>query len=940
MRKCVLVAAQQMELRAQIARMLQSNGYAVELACSQKRALELAARGQIEAAIVVDLAGLVQTLGDKVPRTIDLRADEIIRPSHSLQGPDPFPVQVLDEGKLLQELGRLMASSVSGAGETAPAPRILRIGNCRLDLAGRSFVHSNGREVQLTRCETALLAAFVGSPCRVLSRDQLRHAVVGHGAEAYDRNVDMLVARLRRKIELDSKKPAFILTVPGLGYKFAARPQSAEDGKSPPGIDLERPTEARATRVNQSALDEVMLTSAPAHVASLHSESARRQLTVLCCRLVGSMALATDLDPEDFGSTLHRFQGICTSVITQWGGAVTHSAADEILALFGYPKSHEDDAERAVHAGLDLVAKIGEILSPSGEPLQARIAIATSLVLVLDNQTAIGEAIVTAPRLLNATAANSVMVSSSARKLLGSVFICDDPKLCKVQGASKPVTVYRVTGKRTIDSRFDATKGGKQTQFVGRQRELQQMSILWERVKSGKGQVVLLCGEAGIGKSRVCRAWLDRIADEPHITLRNQCSAYHTNSPFYPVINQLEHAARFEREDSPDVKLKKLETLLSQAGAAALVDTPLFAAMLSIPTDGFYSSPILPPQRQRVLTIAALLRQILGLALTRPVVLEVADAHWMDSSTLELLDRCIASIKTARVLVVCTFRPEFFPHWLDESHVTMLRLDRLSREQTGLIISDVAGGKELPCKVQEQIMSKADGVPLFAEELTKAVLESGLLRDAGDRYVTTASSLSLAVPTTLLCSLTARLDRLGSSKEVAQIGAVIGREFSHRLIAAVAKISEPSLQSAIDQLATSGLISVRGEPPDASYMFKHALVQEAAYATMVRSKRQQLHRRVADALMAGFPETVDSQPELMAYHLAQAGLTEKAIEYLRKAGQRALEHSANAEAIGHLTRARELLQSLSKNPTVKHTVVELKATQAARFDLTSRYASA
>ena len=351
---------------------------------------------------------------------------------------------------------------------------------------------------------------------------------------------------------------------------------------------------------------------------------------MLSCRLVGSVALAANLDPEDFGSTVRRFQGICTSVITQWGGAVTHSVADEILALFGYPKSHEDDAERAVHAGLDLVAKIGEILSPSGEPLQARIAIATSLVLVRDNQTAIGEAIVTAARLLNATAANSVMVSSSTRKLLGGVFVCDDPQLCELQGASKPVTAYRVTGKRAIDSRFDARSGGKQTRFVGRQHELQQMSTLWERAKSGKGQVVLLCGEAGIGKSRVCRAWLDRIADEPHITLRNQCSPYHTNSPFYPVINQLEHAARFEREDSPDVKLKKLETVLSQAGANALVDTPFFAALLSIPTDGFHSSPVMTPQRQRDLTIAALLRQILGLARTRPVVLEVADAHWMD----------------------------------------------------------------------------------------------------------------------------------------------------------------------------------------------------------------------------------------------------------------------------------------------------------------------
>ena len=385
---------------------------------------------------------------------------------------------------------------------------------------------------------------------------------------------------------------------------------------------------------------------------------------------------------------------------------------------------------------------------------------------------------------------------------------------CELEGVSKPVTGYRITGKRAIESRFDARSGGKHTQFVGRQHELQQMSTLWERAKSGKGQVVLLCGEAGIGKSRICRSWLDRIADEPHIILRNQCSPYHTNSPFYPVINQLEHAARFEREDSPDVKLKKLETVLSQAGAATLVDTPFFAALLSIPTDGFYSSPNLTPQRQRDLTIAALLRQVLGLALTRPVVLKVADAHWIDSSTLELLDRCIASIKTARVFVVCTFRPEFFPHWLDQSHVTMLRLDRLSREQTELIISEVAGGKELPCGIQEQIMSKADGVPLFAEELTKAVLESGLLQDAGDRYVTTASPLSLAIPTTLLGSLTARLDRLGPSKEVAQIGAVIGREFSYRLIAAVAKISDPSLQSAIGQLAACGLISVRGEPPD------------------------------------------------------------------------------------------------------------------------------
>jgi predicted ATPase len=450
---------------------------------------------------------------------------------------------------------------------------------------------------------------------------------------------------------------------------------------------------------------------------------------------------------------------------------------------------------------------------------------------------------------------------------------------------------------------------------------------------------VLLCGEAGIGKSRVFETWLDRIADEPHFTLRHQCSPHHTNSPFYPVINQLEHAARFEREDTPDEKLRKLEAVLSQAGAATVADAPLFAALLSIPTDGLYSSPNLTPQRQRDLTIAALLRQVLSLALTRPVVIELADAHWVDSSTLELLSRCIASIKTARVFVFCSFRPEFFPHWLDESHVAMLRLDRLSREQTGDIIFDVAGGKELPCELREQIMSKADGVPLFAEELTKTVLETGLLQDAGDRYAPVGPLPPVAIPTTLLGSLTARLDRLGPSKEIAQIGAAIGREFSYRLLAAVAPLSGPSLQDALAYVAASELLFTRGEPPDATYIFKHALVQDAAYATMVRSKRQQLHRRIADALMAGFSETVETQPKLLAHHLAEAGVTEGAIEHLQKAGRRAIECSANAEAILHLTRALELLRSLPESPERKHVMLGLEVMLSQAMTASRGYAA-
>jgi class 3 adenylate cyclase/DNA-binding response OmpR family regulator/predicted ATPase len=916
-RKNVLVVAQQIELRARIARVLQSAGYGAELAENPKRALELAGRKDIQAAIVVpscDLGGLEQELRDKIPTTILLghRTDDIARPGHALQGTDVSFEDALDEQKLLDLLSQPVASPGSSGDKTVPPP--VKIGDCKLDLAGHTFVDGSGREVQLTRAETALLTAFVDSPRRVLSRDQLRYAVAGRGAEPYDRSIDMLVARLRRKIEPDPKAPRFILSVPGVGYKFDARPQSAADDQAPPALEPEP--------LNRSSREEAVPASTPGQgSAAPHSEPQRRQLTVLACRLVGSTALAVNLDPEDFGDTVRRFQETCTSVITHWGGAVLNFVGDEILASFGYPKGHEDDAERAVHAGLDLVERIGEVRSQSGDPLQVRIGIATGLVLVGENQPAIGDAVVMAARLRNITPANSVTVTASTRKLLGDMFVYADSNF---EGVLGPEATYQVTGKQAIEMRFLAEQTAKLTQFVGRQHELQQLSRLWELAKAGKGQVALLCGEPGIGKSRVTRTWSNLIADEPHVLMRYQCSPHHTNSPFYPIINHLERAAHFEREDTPDLKLRKLEAMLSQAGAATPADTRLYAALLSIPTDKFNSSPDLTSPRQRELTIAALVRQLRDLALTRPVVVVLADAHWIDSSTLELLSRCIASIKAARIFVLINFRPEFLPPWLNESHVTMLTLNRLAREQTEAIILDVAGSKELPRELQEQIVSKSDGVPLFAEELTKTVLESGLLQDAGDRYVAVGPLPALAVPTTLLGSLTARLDKLGEIREIAQMGAAIGREFSYRLLAATAPVSSATLQTALARLATSDLIFVRGEPPDSTYIFKHALVQDAAYATMVRSKCQQLHSRIADALTQGFPEAVETQPELMAHHLAQAGLTERAIDYFRKAARRAIERSANAEAIGHLTRALGMLESVPQNPERERLVLEFE----------------
>lgn len=921
MKKLVLVVARETALRAKIARLLQPAGYAVELAANEKRALELTVSEGMDAAIVATDAGLaglafVLRLSDRVPSLIVLveRPDDIVRLSRSLPGADVHLSQPLNEQKLLDRLAEVMPPAE--VDEIAKAAGALRMRGCKIDAAGRTFVHADGRETALTRAEFSLLMTFARSPGRVLSRDQLNHAIAGRGAEPYGRSVDMQIGRLRRKIEPDPATPQFILTVSGVGYKFIAGPQATEGSREPSAV-IQPEIEADPIRSNRIGLAGPVPDS---HINSAHFRSERRQLTVLSCEFIGSTSAGTSVDPEDFAGLVRRFQNVCAAVIANMGGSIARSTGNEILALFGYPKAHEDDAERAVHAGLDLMTKVSELAWPSGKPLQVRTGIASGLVVV-DEQGALGEPSTLAPHLRNIAPPNSILVTTSTRRLLGRAFVCDGPDSYEIAGISECVIAFKVAGTRAVESRFSSKRGPRLTQFVGRQRELLQLMALWERVKAGEGQVALLCGEAGIGKSRVCEVLLERIMAEPHVTIRYQCAPYHANSPFYPVIDQLEHAAGFKPGDTPDVKLEKLEAALSETGAATLADIRSCAALLSIPT-GEAPAPASTPQQQKDLTITALIRHILGLARTLPAVVELADAHWADSSTLELFSRIIASIGTAPVFVLMSFRPEFFPQWLDEPHVTMLRLDRLGREQTQAIVFDVAGRKALPPEMYTQIINKTDGVPLFVEELTKSVLESGLLQDDGDRLF--GPLPPLAIPTTLLGSLTARLDRLGPVKEIAQIGAAIGREFSYRLLAAVAPISGPPLHAALAQLAAPELIFVRGEPPDSTYVFKHALVQDAAYATLIHSKRQQLHSRIADALEEQFSETVEMQPELLAHHLMQAGLTERAIDYLRKAGQRTIGRSAHTEAIRHLTQALELLQTRPESPARKSTALGLE----------------
>ncbi len=605
---------------------------------------------------------------------------------------------------------------------------------------------------------------------------------------------------------------------------------------------------------------------------------------------------------------------------------------DGIVAYFGYPQAYEDDAERAVRAGLDVVAKISRLLLPSSEPLQVRVGIATGLVVVgetpgessVQEQAAVGITPNLAARLQALAEPNTVLIAESTQRLLGNVFVYEAVRPYQLKGFSEPVLAWRVVGERVVDSRFDAQRSGSLTQFVGRQPELQRLLDLWEKTKCGECHVVLLYGEAGIGKSRISKMLHDRLSDTLHFRIQYQCSPYHTNSPFYPVVNQIEHAAGFEAEDTPKVRLEKLRAMLTPAGQAILADIGLYAALLSIPTGGLYPQPDVTPQRQKDLTINALIRQLLALSQTRPVLFVLEDVHWIDPTTLELVNRTIRSIKAASVLFLLTFRPDFVPPWLDQPRVTMLRLEKLSRDQAGAMIVAVTGGKKIPTEVYEQIIRKTDGVPLFIEELTKAVLESGLLRDAGDRYVIDGPLPPLAIPTTLYDSLMARLDRHAPIKEIAQIGAVLGREFSYRLLAAVAPTSTAFLQAALTQLTAAELIFERGQRPDSIYTFKHALVQDAAYESLLRSRRQQLHKRIADVLKEQFAEIIERQPELMAHHLLHAGLVGPAIDYLQKAGQRAIQRSANTEAIGHLKRALELLHSLAKNTGRAHTELELE----------------
>jgi predicted ATPase/class 3 adenylate cyclase len=652
-------------------------------------------------------------------------------------------------------------------------------------------------------------------------------------------------------------------------------------------------------------------------VAQRASEAERRQLTVMFVDLVDSTQLSHRLDPEVMREIVRAYQNTVAGEVGRFEGHVANFWGDGVLAYFGWPRAHEDEAERAVRAGLAVANAVAQVETPQGQALAARIGIATGLVVVGDlfdeararEDAVVGPTLALAARLQMLAEPGAVVIAQSTRFLVGGLFDLADLGTHSVKGFEQPVSAWRVVRDSPVESRFEALHGKSLTPLVGREHEIGLLLERFERAKDGEGQVVLLSGEPGIGKSRIVRALRDRLGNEPYTPISHFCSPFHVNSALYPVIGLLERAARLERDDPLETKLDKVEALLAQAVKNVREVAPLIAALLLLPTDR-YTPLNLTPEARKQRTLEVLVDQLAGLASHQPVLAIFEDVHWVDPSTHHLLDLVIERVQRLRVLVIITFRAEFVPPWTGRSHITSLMLARLARRQGTSLIEAVTGGKALPAEVLDQIVIKTDGVPLFIEELTKTLLESGLLREVDDRYVLTGPLPPLAIPTTLHDSLLARLDRLGSAKETAQLGAALGREFSYELLAAVSPLQDRALQEALAQLTSAELIFRHGQPPNATYAFKHALVQDAAYARQLKSRRQQLHSRIAQVLKERFPERAAAEPELLAHHHTEAGETEPAVANWLAAGQRAAERSANVEAVAHLNRGLQLLERL------------------------------
>jgi class 3 adenylate cyclase/tetratricopeptide (TPR) repeat protein len=671
-------------------------------------------------------------------------------------------------------------------------------------------------------------------------------------------------------------------------------------------------------------LEERPAQSGSPRAAPRPAETERRQLTVLFCNLVDSTVLASQLDPEDWREVVRAYQAACAEVIARFEGHIAQYLGDGLLVYFGYPQAHEDDAQRAVRGSLGILEAMGtlntRLAQDKNRRLAVRIGIHTGLVVGeiggsgRQERLALGDTPNIAARIQGIAAPDTVVVSVATFRLVRGLFSAEDLGTRILKGVATPVQVYRMVGDSGVLSRLDVRGNRGLTPLVGREPEVALLVERWAQVQEGIGHVVVLSGEPGIGKSRLVEVLKAHAAAVPHTRLECHGSPYHQHSALHPIVEMLPRALALARDDPPDAQVQQLEAALSHAHLDRPETVPLVAALLSLPLPERYAPLTMSPQRQRQQTLGTLLAILLALAAQHPMLFIVEDLHWIDPSTLEFLTLIVDQGPTACIFTLLTCRPEFHVPWGTRAHLTPITLNRLPRRQVEIMVQRVTGGKALPAAVVQQVVARTDGVPLFVEELTKMLLESGLLREEDERYALTGALPPLAIPTTLRDSLMARLDRLTDAKAVAQLGATLGRTFAYELLRAVSPLDEGPLAQALARLVEAELLYQQGVPPRATYLFKHALIQEVAYQSVLKSTRQRSHQQVARVLAERFPEIVETQPELMAHHYTEAGLPAHAVPYWQQAGQQALERSANPEAVQHLSTGLALLALLPETP--------------------------
>jgi DNA-binding winged helix-turn-helix (wHTH) protein/tetratricopeptide (TPR) repeat protein len=776
-----------------------------------------------------------------------------------------------------------------------------QLGPFRLDTHSGLLLHGS-EPVALGRRAVALLRALVERPGALVSKDALIEAA-WPGQAVEDSNLPVQIAALRRALAKVPGGGRWIETMPRRGYRYVGPVAAGENSvtAAPPQVD-----------------------ALPGAAPIGHGEAERRQITALSCELVGVGVGAAGTGLEDLREAVGDFRRCVSEIVDRHNGFIASRVGNAVLVLFGYPAASEHDAERAIRAGLELCAAVKALRRDTAVAMRCRIGIATGMVIIgdpVESGEIVGYVPNLAARLLASAQPDTVTIEPTTLRLIGGLFDCRDLGTLDMNSNTESICRWQVLGESVVASRFEALRGSKLTPLVGRDEELDLLLRRWARARAGEGQIILVSGEAGIGKSRLTVALLESLATEQHMHLRYFCSAQRADSALYPIIGQMERAAGLARDDTPQGKLDKLDAMLVET-STPLQDTALFAEMLSLPNDGRYPALELAPRQRRERTLDALNWQMEALSRSSPVLMIFEDVQWIDPTSLEALGRAVDRIRVLRVLLIVTFRPEFEPPWIGRPYVTALTVGRLPQRDVDAMIDQVVGdNRPLPVSIRQDIIERTDGIPLFVEEMTKAVLET---ESEDEPRRTAAPSAAPAVPPTLHASLMARLDRLGIAKELAQIGAAIGRKFSHDLLAAVVCKQETELRSGLDRLIQAGLLYPQGEPPHATYLFKHALIQDTAYGTLLREPRRALHARIAETLEGQFAEITENQPELLAGHCAQAGQIEKAARLWGKAGQRSAQRSALVEAIQQITLALDQIATLPATPALRREEIKLQ----------------